>query len=135
MGSLGHWWSSTEDLAHIGVSAWSWFLLNNGSNISRFSYGMNNCLSVRCLSDNPSFADATRMDDLEIFPNPATHVINIRNYTSPDTFVCIFNIQGELVLKIKEATQSIDISKLTNGIYILKIIDNTKNKIVKFIKE
>jgi uncharacterized protein (TIGR02145 family) len=135
IGSLGHWWSSTEDQAHIGVAAWSWFILNSGSGISRISYGENNCLSVRCLNDNPTSVDVTKIDDIEIYPNPSDKMVIIKNILSQDCSVYVINLLGEQVLYQQHVSNSIDISNLKNGIYFIKVFDSGKIRVAKFVKE
>ena len=60
---------------------------------------------------------------VDIFPNPANNKINI-NADIPFQSVEIYNIEGKQVLSSKNS-KSIDVSLLTNGIYIIAIHTNT----------
>lgn len=58
---------------------------------------------------------------VQVFPNPASNIININTQAS------IFNLMGE---KVGEGENQIDISNLENGLYLIK----TKNQTFKLIK-
>ena len=62
-------------------------------------------------------------DEVNIFPNPTNSIVYI---TGIDDFeqVQIFNIQGKLVKSITSYTNQINMSNLSPGNYILKIISN-----------
>jgi hypothetical protein len=62
--------------------------------------------------------------DISIYPNPATAVVHI-NAPVPVGIV-ISSIEGKEVLAQDDA-QIVDISKLPNGIYMLKVFDADKN--------
>jgi hypothetical protein len=54
-----------------------------------------------------------------IYPNPANNNLYVNNIPNNIEFINIINIEGKEVLKIK-ATNSIDISSLSKGIYVIK---------------
>lgn len=66
---------------------------------------------------------------LHIYPNPATHLLNVKienlNHTSP-SMIEIYNMEGKLIKQIKniEADISIDVSSFNKGSFILSL----KNK-------
>jgi hypothetical protein len=45
----------------------------------------------------------------------------------------LYNLEGRLVLSQEIKNNSINISKLSSGVYMLKIISNSKSKVVKLI--
>ena len=70
----------------------------------------------------------------EVFPNPVNNFISISNGDHLESYT-IFSLEGR---KIKEADyrdSSIDVSKLSNGLYILQLNKNGKSKSYKFVKE
>lgn len=74
---------------------------------------------------------------VRIFPNPATDQLQIDSELSFEngTEIEITNMLGQVVLKIPY-TNEIDVSKLSNGYYILKIENKTHKSIYsKFMKE
>jgi hypothetical protein len=72
---------------------------------------------------------------LKIVPNPAKNELNINiNSTVQNSKVEIVNLLGELQIST-DILQGIDISKLSDGIYIVKIVVGEKRFSAKFIKE
>jgi hypothetical protein len=64
-------------------------------------------------------------------PNPADNVIYISGNISTKSLVFIYNMSGELILKKQiDSNNSIDISDLSPGIYIVKI-DNSREILTK----
>ena len=71
-------------------------------------------------------------DLFKIFPNPTNDKLFIRGLSNPIK-ISIYNVLGKLVLS--EITKSeIDVDNLQSGIYIIKIVDEQKEIIRKFIK-
>ena len=78
--------------------------------------------------------DSKKKSSFFIFPNPVTKTLHIEHDSTVDE-IKIFNLQGVLMnLKIS-ATNSIDVSKLTSGIYFAHIMVNNRVGIQKFIKQ
>ena len=72
-------------------------------------------------------------DDYSIYPNPATSILFI---SAPrNVNVMVYAPDGKLVSK-KENTNSVDVSDLANGLYVIKIFDenNVLVKTAKFTK-
>ncbi len=72
---------------------------------------------------------------LKVFPNPAGNTITIQRnegYTSAD----IFNLEGEKVasISLSKPQQSIDISMLKQGAYIVRLQNGKKSVCQKFVK-
>lgn len=83
-------------------------------------------------------AGSTAIADIEVdvFPNPSSGIINVKNYKQRDLFFKIYTIQE---IKLEEGTvpsnNEINISRLNSGIYLLEIIDGTRViKTFKIIK-
>ncbi|MEH6536741.1 MAG: FG-GAP-like repeat-containing protein [Psychroserpens sp.] len=97
---------------------------------------------------NPSINDALEIvegatlslensltDELVIYPNPAKDVINIKSLELNESAIyTIFDITGKRIMNSKLNSASIDVSKLTPGNYILRIVSGTKIKSQKFVK-
>lgn len=74
------------------------------------------------------------VNKINIFPNPATNTLNLN--ISEDFSYSITNLQGQVMQHeaIKNASNSIDISKLPTGVYIINLTTETGNYYSKFIK-
>jgi surface protein len=68
-----------------------------------------------------------------IYPNPAVDRLFIQGL-SDATKVSIYNILGKLVVS-KTTSKEIDVDNLQSGVYIVKIVDEQKEIVKKFIKK
>ena len=81
---------------------------------------------------------STTKKDVLISPNPVKDVLQIENLnTEIDFSYEIHDISGKAVSleSVKENHRGIDVSKLKNGIYFLKILYVDSLTIIKFIKQ
>lgn len=74
-----------------------------------------------------------------VYPNPSSQILNIANAnpTQTPSLVVIISIDGKLLMQQKpsaEVTQ-VDISTLTQGIYLCKIISNNQQQTLKFLRQ
>jgi hypothetical protein len=73
-----------------------------------------------------------KKNNISIYPNPATDVINISNVSSKTKFE-IYSVGGQLVNQgITDG--KVNVSKLTKGVYILTVDSNGEKSQTKFIK-
>ena len=63
--------------------------------------------------------------ELEIFPNPTSEFLNIRTLLTNDAFE-ICNLTGQLMKSGKLNSNSIKISDMPEGFYILRVLDNNQ---------
>ncbi|WP_298418772.1 T9SS type A sorting domain-containing protein [uncultured Kordia sp.] len=73
--------------------------------------------------------------DFKLYPNPATDILNIQINTIDSISVSIYDMLGKEVLSADRINNSIDISNLKNGIYIVNIATNNRSITKKIIKE
>ena len=76
--------------------------------------------------------------DFEMFPNPASENVSIQLSNSQENAsITFFNYLGKEVFtqKISDATQKINVSNLSTGVYFVKVISEGKTGIKKFIKQ
>ena len=76
-------------------------------------------------------------ENISIYPNPASDMIQISSSVSLDnSTIEIYTITGKLVNNFSaNANIEINISNLSNGIYIIKINSETVNFVQEFVKE
>ncbi|MBA3286048.1 MAG: T9SS type A sorting domain-containing protein [Nitrosopumilus sp.] len=77
---------------------------------------------IRVTQDSKNF-------DLSLYPNPATDFVNISSSDASINKIDFYDLQGRLIktVSIKENNKSIDISGLSNGVYVLGIEDQSGN--------
>lgn len=94
----------------------------------------NNCLYISSQGDNLTYAPNTAgindegMDAVSLYPNPTTDMIHIaRKKGWENAMISISDISGkELKTAVLNAeTVQIDLSDLSNGLYIYRLIDQT----------
>ena len=68
-------------------------------------------------------------ETVTIFPNPAKDKLNFEIKTSKEFMIELYNNLGQLLLekKINSEKRTMDINHLSNGIYVIKIIDSQHN--------
>ena len=74
-------------------------------------------------------------EDFFIFPNPSDGIISIDNISSQKINIKVFNATGELKYKEQNISSEIDLSNLSNGIYILEIEINSQLYYERLIKK
>lgn len=112
---------------------------------AKFAIRNINCSNVAPVSyvraqENEDLADISLAEfsvdedaGIYIYPNPSENVISIIGI-SRCASISIMNLQGIEVLRFDDVDSPLDISMLLPGIYLVKISDNDKSKIVKLIK-
>lgn len=132
----GYWWSSSEM-----DTTYPW-----GVNISYNSEGMTNWaastkksgFSIRLIKE--LIVDVNDMNDnsqLSIYPNPAHNSITLSYTNSTMATLSIYNLLGELVLQQNRPSNNntVDISTLTSGMYIVKLTGHNRSAQTKLLKE
>jgi hypothetical protein len=78
----------------------------------------------------------TFANDLIIYPNPTKNVLNLSTIDKLDGAIySVFDMTGKRVLNSKLISKTIDVSHLSSGNYILRIISGSSVKTQKFIKQ
>lgn len=96
---------------------------------------INSTLTVPEGSQNLSSSD-TFVSDLIVYPNPTKSVLNLSTLQDlNDAIYSIFDLNGRRILNAKLDSKTIDVSSLSSGQYILRIISGSAVKNQKFIKQ
>jgi len=85
------------------------------------------------LTDSTSILPPTfeLVSDINIYPNPAYDIVNIKSLTSK--YFYIYDIMGKNIMKIENKGNSIIVSQIPSGLYMVR--DENGNYIGKFIKQ
>jgi hypothetical protein len=74
--------------------------------------------------------------EINIYPNPSHDIIRIDTKLSSEAMIDIVSVDGRLCMSHKiNRPETVDISSLPEGIYILKLIDKKEIRTTKFIKQ
>lgn len=79
-------------------------------------------------------------ENIQVFPNPTNNKITITGLStdiSKNTFISVYNIQGQLLLQqvIHWETTEIELGSLAKGIYLLKLNSGNNTAVRKVVKE
>lgn len=76
--------------------------------------------------------DNYNLNKIEVFPNPTKDILYIKNIDS-ETVINIYDILGKQI-NINVVDNSIDVSTLKDGIYVLEIKHQNRAKSIRFVK-
>jgi len=103
-------------------NCWRVSIDNNGNFVST---------SITCPCNSGNVPEQKNNQEINIYPNPVQNIVNIEIISQKTKYfdIEIYNIQGKLIFmkQYKTSPLSIDISNLSNGIYMLKIKDENGN--------
>lgn len=104
-------------------------LLNNprivNTTIDRGAFEFDNSLST---------LDFLKFDDVVVYPNPTQHALHVKTNDEVES-INVYSMLGTLIKSVKH-TNTIDVSTLNSGNYILKItLNNKRQEIIKFVKK
>ena len=117
------------------ITLLQWFSLNEGFPVLEVSFQGGFPIQSWYL-DQLHVGVKDKETDITCYPNPTTDYLNIKISGSPNFNLNIYDLNGKL-LKSEKNNTSIQIQDLTNGLYIVEIVDlENDNKIIrKIIKE
>ncbi len=109
----------------------------NPSPCETFTYGeVEDYTVIISSSVNQGITGGTdfNISDMSIYPNPAKHTLNISLVDAAGKDYVIYNVMGQVVGK-GSFTESLDVSSLQSGVYMLEV-STANNKLMKrFVKE
>ena len=135
----GNSWSpENTGLTNMQISA----LAISGSNIFAGSYVSTNSSGIfmRPLSDITGILINDNQSNFVVYPNPAKNIISVNlqeQKANQNHRISIYNVEGQKIFEklLKKEKNEIDISGLAKGIYIIKLINDNRTEISKFVKE
>jgi YVTN family beta-propeller protein len=133
--SSGNQWYLNDTIIP-GANDTSYTILSDGSYYDIItqngcSSDTSNIITVNISNLNENYL----FSDISIYPNPAINTIIIK--CRQKSSINIINIQGQTILQqqLLQDKTDINISGLAKGVYILRINNNNKTKVTKFLKE
>lgn len=139
---LHPFWTNTitGDTLSVTDSLWIdpvWFTSQDSISISCIAYTKNGCL----VSDTVTY----RLSDIGIseyysttalvYPNPVNEILNIK-LNDAAAQIILYTLEGKEVLHLTSITklETIDISHLEKGVYLLVIVNDTQQQVYKVLK-
>jgi hypothetical protein len=134
------WVQYTADILNVGFDK----SVNNGANIYyNTNTGWLNTTQKGTLMIRPLVGDKvvipTGIDDLsannlsvDLYPNPAKDKLFIKqNNSNTSLWYELYDLQGKVLIKQKLTNEFIDVSSLSDGLYLLRLIDTKGNSFSK----
>ncbi|WP_420572106.1 T9SS type A sorting domain-containing protein [Kordia sp.] len=86
------------------------------------------------ISDATLSVEENITSTFKIYPNPSTGILNIQTNTTDSASVDVYDMFGKKVVTSNNVNNTIDISNLKNGMYIVRITTNNKSVTKKVMK-
>ena len=110
----------------------SLFKVQHSSPGGSFQYGL--YLDVKFSADLTVGVETNSETDFKIYPDPVQNELNVQTDQTDLTYE-IYSMDGKLVLPQDQLTNSIDVSSLTKGYYLLKLTSKDGVVTEKFLKQ
>lgn len=105
-------------------------IIGNGGNSTNSINVVNSNYNTTSSSTNDQFGDKM------IYPNPASHLLHVNpNFGTLKATYRIINLLGKVITSGTIKNNSVNISTLKNGIYLLELTDEEETFTQKFIKQ
>ena len=111
-------WSNTQLNTN---EAWDRFLVYGDAQLDRFNQNKKTGYSVRCVKDITQSINEKNSKSLKIYPNPTNELLNIVNLNDKILDITVVDVNGKTVYYAKTSNNTINISKLQKGNYIIKL--------------
>ncbi len=127
----------TEDIETPQASYATWWDINDGGGwFYASNYSQTPFIRLNIQSDLPGAIDQVGnvISNISIYPNPTTGKLQISNIKNAN--VIVYNLVGEVVSSFSNVFNNVDISDLSNGSYIVKVVteDNVTTKKINLVK-
>jgi chitodextrinase len=101
-----------------------------------FSYGQVEDYTINIAASGKEIdaVSIVTFEEIKLYPNPTNYILNVTSVSENATFR-VYNLVGQTVLNGKFNNNSIDVSRLQIGNYILEISDKGKTTSKRFIKQ
>ena len=109
-------------------------VINYGKYYISFNEGLTGSkTSVKVLDLSSNIEELSYSNTFGVFPNPANDIITIDNNGEAFESVTILSLSGQVILSTG-LDNTIDISELPNGVYIIKLLTKEGTKHSRFVK-
>lgn len=100
-----------------------------------FTYGEVEDYGVNLTNTSLSVSENVKSNELNMYPNPASDILNIDGLSSDNASYEIYTATGQKAAEGKVSGNTITISRLTKGVYFLQLKDKDHTTRLKFIKK
>ena len=130
-----HWWASTLDTTQ--TKAWRHGLFKRYGYMLREPHLLHNGFSVRCVKDQSTQTnDGGPKLQIKLYPNPVVEILYV-DIDTDHTTMQIFNLAGQTLIdrKLINGANEVDVSKLSAGMYTLRVTGDESEVSYLFMKK
>ncbi|MGB1103884.1 MAG: S8 family peptidase [Crocinitomicaceae bacterium] len=109
----------TGEIPDTGSTRWGWGKINAHAAVER-------------AINTTGLVQVSKLIDWFVYPNPSVQNIAIKNLEGNVSAITIINLSGQIVKEVKTA-ENIDLTCLTAGTYLIKIVRNNRVEQQRFI--
>lgn len=124
--------------ASIGATRMRVSMKYNGipTSCETFAAGQVEDYTVNIVSSVARIANVSgkAITEIKLYPNPTTSILNVSS-VSENTSYKVYNLLGQTVMNGRISNNSIDVSTISAGAYILELTDNETTSVNRFIKQ
>ncbi len=117
------------------VSVWTADVDGNGMvDVLSASYNDNSINWYKNTFSNVGNNELSKNDNLSIYPNPVNTNLYIDTEGTVEN-IQIFNLKGQLIIAVKDNAKTIDVSELSNGVYVIQVKTDLGIRRDRFVKK
>jgi len=135
IGNYGYWWTADD---YDASGAWDRLLSYDNNQIYRYYHDkMLSGFSIRCICNKESGTNELEpMESVYIVPNPAYDRISVTCPEIQTVHLQVYNMVGECILEdvLLNGTGNVSISSLPRGVYLIRLVGDSKTRQMKLIK-
>ena len=128
--------------SHVAVSEWTEVVVSEvapegavGIRVNFRNYANSSDIyldNVKVYQGEPTSTQKNNIEGLSIYPNPASDVVNVISNSLSNKDIVITDLLGKTVLKAN-VSQSVNVSSLKSGVYMMQITQDGKSATRKLI--
>lgn len=101
-----------------------------------FASGQVEDYTVNIVSGTARIANTSKavVTEIKLYPNPTTSILNVSSVSENATFK-VYNLLGQTIINGKLSNNSINVSNISAGVYILELTDKDTTTTNRFIKQ
>lgn len=82
------------------------------------------CFNLNCIPSNTGVKEVNFNDGIKLYPNPVTDKLHIEVENNDATDITVCNINGQVLINhVIASGKEIDMSSLTNGVYLINLLN------------
>jgi hypothetical protein len=131
-------YGSQQDAAAFALAGWPMGTTMLGIGGEWNDIALTNSIYFIIEKNNTGINEINKMDEIELYPNPAIDFIQLKNIEDKNAHIQMLNIQGKIIKNVLLSDVSdniIETGSFAKGVYFVKITTSEKNYSLKFIKQ